>query len=332
MNRILCSGFVAIVGWMSFISITHAAIPPGVMQLKDLAYVPDGTSAQKLDLYLPEKASDAKRPLIIYIHGGGWGGGNKSGVPVLWLIDRGYSVASLEYRFSKVALFPAQTQDCQAAVRWLRAHADQYHLDGDRFGVVGDSAGGHLSLMVGMTGGKNVFPKIGGNDDQSYRVQAVCDFYGPADFNTVVDQFAHSDTPSNYHFDGSDPYSHLIGVIVGTDRAKGDVASPAHYVTADVAPVLLMHGTKDPLVPFAQSEELYAALKAAQVDALLQHYPNAGHGGRVFQTAATRGLILAFFDRHVRGKEVNVELLPDSLVTAPSPTSSATKPTTGSHP
>lgn len=312
MHRFACIGFV-VLGWLQCTSIAHAATPAGVVQQKDLAYVADGTSAQKLDLYLPEKASDAKRPLIIYIHGGGWGGGSKSGVPVLWLIDRGYSVASIEYRFSKVALFPAQAQDCQAAIRWLRAHADQYQLDGDRFGVVGDSAGGHLSLMVGMTGGKNVFPKIGGNDDQSDRVRAVCDFYGPADFNTVVDQFAHSDTTSQYHFDGSDPYSRLIGVTVGTDKVKGNLVSPVHYVTPDVAPVLLMHGTKDAQVPFAQSEELYAALQAAHVDALLQRYPGAGHGGGIFHTAATRGLILAFFDKHVRGKDVKVELLPDSL-------------------
>jgi acetyl esterase/lipase len=306
---------------VSGLSTTDAALPPGVEQLKDLSYVTGGTAAQKLDLYLPQDATGPKRPLVVWIHGGGWSGGNKSGVGVLWLMDHGYTVASVEYRFSDKALFPAQIQDCQAAIRWLRAHADEYNLDAAHIGVGGDSAGGHLVLMLGMTGGKNIFPKIGGNEDQSDRVQAVCDFYGPADFNTVLDQFAHSQTRSGFNFsNGADPYSRLIGVRLGTDAAKGEAVSPVHYVSPDVPPVLILHGTNDPAVPFAQSEEMLADLRQAKVEAYLQHFPGSGHGGKMFQTPPVRQLIQNFFDRHLLGKDVTVQLLPDSQVTLPAPT------------
>ena len=321
MHRFRTTTFIIILtAWLAGIAATDAALPPGIKLLKDLPYVTDGTPAQKLDLYFPVDMSGPKRPLVVWIHGGGWSAGSKSGVPILALLSHGYCVASVEYRFSQVAIFPAQIQDCQAAIRWLRAHADEYHLDGDHFGVGGDSAGGHLSLLVGMTGGKNIFPKIGGNDAQSDRVQAVCDFYGPADFNTVLDQFAHQQTPSGFRFNGGDPYSRLIGTPLGSDATKAEAVSPVHYVSADVPPVLILHGTRDPLVPFAQSEELLADLRQAKVDALLQHFPGAGHGGRIFHSAAAQQLVQNFFDNHLLGKDVKVELLPDSQVTLPSPT------------
>jgi acetyl esterase/lipase len=297
------------------VTAADAAVPPGMRQLKDLAYVEGGTPAQRLDLYVPSDSSSVKRPLVVWIHGGGWSGGSKASVPVLWLVAQGYDVASVEYRFSQVAQFPAQIQDCQAAIRWLRAHAREYGFDSGHVGVGGDSAGGHLVLLLGMTGGKNVFPKIGGNEDQSDRVQAVCDFYGPADFNTVLDQFAHSKTASAFPFNGGDPYSRLTGTTLGTDKAKTDAVSPVHYVSPGVPPVLILHGTNDALVPFAQSEELLADLRAVKVDAYLQRFPGSGHGGRMFGIPPVRLLVQDFFDKYLMGKAVTVELLPDSVVT-----------------
>ena len=152
-------------------------LPPGIKMEKDISYIPDGDAAQKLDLYLPEKAADKPLPLIVHIHGGGWVGGSKFPCPAAGMVLRGYAVASVEYRFSQKAIFPAQIQDCQAAIRWLRAHAKEYNFDTEHVGVVGGSAGGHLSALVGTSGGKNTFPKIGGNEEQSDRVQAVCDIY-----------------------------------------------------------------------------------------------------------------------------------------------------------
>ena len=150
-------------------------LPAGIRMEKDIAYIEGGDEAQKLDLYLPDKPADKPLPLIVHIHGGGWRAGSKYPCPVAGLVLKGYAVASVEYRFSQKAVFPAQIQDCQAAIRWLRAHAKQYQFDTEHLGVIGGSAGGHLSALVGTSGGKKAFPPIGGHEDQSDRVQAVCD-------------------------------------------------------------------------------------------------------------------------------------------------------------
>ena len=284
---------------------------------RDIHYVPDGDASQTLDVYLPKDIGEKPLPLVIWIHGGGWRGGNKSGCGSAFLVGQGYAAASVEYRFSQKAVFPAQIQDCQAAIRFLRANAAKYHLDPDHFGVAGDSAGGHLVALVGTSGGKHAFASIGGNEDQSDRVQAVCDFYGPADFNTVMKQAdADKNVRNVFKFNTpSDPYSNLIGVALNSDEAKGDAVSPVHFVSKDNPPFLILHGTHDALVPFAQSEELLAALKGEGVDALLQPFPNAGHGGAVFHKPEVHELIKAFFDKNLRQMDVKVELLSEADVT-----------------
>ena len=117
-----------------------------------------------------------------------------------------------------------------------------------------------------------------------------------------------------------DPYSGLIGVDLGSDKEKGEAVSPVHYVSKDDAPILIMHGTKDALVPLAQSEELVEALKANGVDAQLQKFPGSGHGGPAFYRPAVQQLIKTFFDKHLKGADVKVELLPVSAVTVEQPT------------
>ena len=296
------------------------AAPKGAKVERDIQYVPDGDPAQKLDIYVPEKPSDKPLPLVVYIHGGGWHGGSKAGCWSTYLLPDGYAAASVEYRFSNKAVFPAQIQDCQAAIRWLRANSKKYNIDPNHIGVWGDSAGGHLVALLGTAGGKKAFPPIGGNEDQSDRVQAVCDFYGPADFNTVVGQAAAASVPSVYKFNTpSDPYSSLIGARLGEDKAKCDAVSPVHYVSKDNAPILIMHGTNDPHVPYAQSEELAEAMRKAGVDVTLQKFPGAGHGGAVFGKPVVRELIKTFFDKDLKGLDVKVEALPESTVTVDAP-------------
>lgn len=117
-------------------------------------------------------------------------GGSKFPCPFSGMAARGYAVASVEYRFSQNAVFPAQIQDCQAAIRWLRSNSQKFNLDPDHIGAIGGSAGGHLSTLVGTAGGKKAFPPIGGNEDQSDRVQCVCDIFGPSNFATVIQQAA----------------------------------------------------------------------------------------------------------------------------------------------
>jgi acetyl esterase/lipase len=292
----------------------QAGLPEGIQAERDILYVPGGDPAQSLDLYLPTKPSDKPRPLIVWIHGGGWQAGNKAGCPAMGFVSDGYAAASVEYRFSQKAVFPAQIQDCQAAIRWLRANSKKYNIDPDHIGVWGESAGGHLVALLGTSGGKKAFAPIGGNEDQSDRVQAVCDWYGPADFNTVIGQAAEDKNVKNvFKWNSSnDPYSALIGGGLGESKEKGDAVSPVHYVSKDNPPILIMHGTHDALVPFAQSEELVDALRKAGVDATLQKFPGAGHGGGVFHSPAARNQIKTFFDKNLKGLDVKVEPLPNS--------------------
>ena len=298
-------------------------LPKGVLMERDIQYVPGGDEAQRLDLYLPEQPADHPLPLVINIHGGGWRGGSKAGHPMMGLVTKGYAAASVEYRFSQKALFPAQIQDCQAAIRWLRANSKKYNFDPDHFGVMGGSAGGHLCALVGTAGGKKAFAPIGGNEEQPDRVQAVCDFYGPADFNTVMQQAADDKNVRNiFKFNTpGDPYSGLIGVDLGSDKQKGEAVSPVHYVSRDNPPFLILHGTFDKLVPYAQSEELVAALKAQGVEVLLQTLPGSGHGGPMFGNPAVTLMIQSFFDKHLRGSNAKVELVPEAeLAVQPMPT------------
>jgi acetyl esterase/lipase len=289
-------------------------LPPGVKMLADISYIPNGDDAQKLDLYLPEKTVDRPLPLIVHIHGGGWMGGNKFPCPVVGMVGKGYVVASVEYRFSQKAKFPAQIQDCQAALRWLRANSKQHNIDPDRVGVVGGSAGGHLSALVGTAGGKKAFAPIGGNEDQSDRVQAVCDIFGPANFSTVMKQADDDKNVRNiFKFNSpSDPYSQLIGVSLEGNKEKTDAVSPVHYVSKDTPPILILHGTHDSLVPYAQSEELVAALKAKGVPVWLQTLPGSGHGGPAFGKPSVIALMANFFDKHLKGADVKIELVPEA--------------------
>ena len=154
-------------------------VPEGVTVYRDLAYVTDGHERQKLDLYVPETGENL--PLIIWIHGGAWRGGDKTHYMPIEYLKAGYAGASLNYRLSQHAIFPAQIEDVKAAVRWLRANAETYRLDPNRFAAWGSSAGGHLVAMLGTAGNVKEF-EVGENLEVSSRVQAVVDYFGPTDF------------------------------------------------------------------------------------------------------------------------------------------------------
>ncbi|MDB5391498.1 MAG: Acetyl esterase/lipase [Planctomycetaceae bacterium] len=296
-------------------------LPRGVRMERDISYVTNGDEAQRLDLYLPEKPPERPLPLIVHIHGGGWMGGSKFPCGVANMVNQGYAVASVEYRFSQKAVFPAQIQDCQAAIRWLRANSKQYHIDPDQIGVVGGSAGGHLSALVGTAGGKKAFPSIGGNEDQSDRVQCVCDIYGPTNFATVIQQAeADKNVRNVFKFNKpGDPYSSLIGTSLDADKQKTEAVSPVHYVSKETPPILILHGTHDSLVPYAQSEELVAALKSQGIEVWLQTLPGSGHGGPAFGKPPVISLMKNFFDKHLKGADVKIELVPEADVAVEPP-------------
>ncbi|WP_414660978.1 alpha/beta hydrolase fold domain-containing protein [Horticoccus sp. 23ND18S-11] len=265
-------------------------LPPGVRVLRDVPYVKNGHERQQLDLYLP--AGGKNLPLVVWIHGGGWQNGSKDRTPAQSLLTRGYAVASINYRLSSHAVFPAQLEDCKAAIRWLRTHAREHGFDPDRIGVWGSSAGGHLVALLGVTGDVKEFDR-GENAGVSSRVQAVVDFFGPADLLTMGAQSAAN---SRINHDAPDsPEAKLIGGALQENKAQARRASPITYVSKDDAPMLIVHGDADPLVPLAQSETFLVALKAAGVDASLYVVKGGGHGG--FRDPEVDVRVRAFLDR-----------------------------------
>jgi acetyl esterase/lipase len=263
---------------------------------RDLVYKRINGRELTLDLYRPQNASGPS-PVILWINAGGWSHGRKDQyIPVIRLLSDGYAVASIELRLSGEAPFPAQIEDCKAAVRWLRANAAKYNLDADRIGAGGHSGGGHLSALLGTTGG--VQELEGGGDNMSYssRVQAVCDVSGPSDLLRL------------YH-DASDPstgtkpraISYIDAFLGGPaeqNKTKAIAASPITYVSKDDAPFLIIHGEKDFGIPASQAELLAAALKAAGVETTLEITPrghSVGLGG-----PALLPIVKAFFDKHLK--------------------------------
>lgn len=235
-----------------------------VRVLRDLGYVAGGHKRNKLDIYLPEPAKVAMPlPLIVWVHGGAWLEGSKEDCPAVRFTRKGYAVASINYRLSQHEIFPAQIEDCKAAVRWLRANSDKYGLDAERFGVWGASAGGHLVALLGTAGDVKEFDK-GENLNVSSRVQAVCDYFGPTNL-LAFDPYDPS--LDKDEFDASNwPPAKLLGGPVQENKELAQRANPITFVTKDDPPFLIVHGDKDQLVPINQSQLLYKALKAADVE------------------------------------------------------------------
>lgn len=270
-------------------------LPEGARAERDLAYVADGHPRQKLDLYLPPNPQ-GPLPVILWVHGGGWQSGSKENCLPLrqGYLERGYALASLGYRLSGDAVFPAQIEDCKAAIRWLRAHAVQYGLDPARFAVWGSSAGGHLAALLGTSGDVASFD-TGAHLDASSRVQAVCDFYGPTDFEAFVR------TPGyESHARPESPEARLLGGLVSEQKERARLANPITHVSADDPPFLIVHGSQDPVVPLEQSALLFEALKQAGVSAHFHTIEGAGHGNG-FGSEAVSTLVQTFFDAHLKG-------------------------------
>ena len=196
-------------------------VPEGATPYRDLPYLTNGHPRQNLDLYVPTDGTNL--PLIINIHGGAWQAGSKEMGPPMDYLRRGYAVASINYRLSQHALFPAQLDDCKAAVRWLRANAAKYNLDPDHFAAWGYSAGGHLAALLGTTGDVKTFD-AGENLGVSSRVQAVVDYFGPTDF---LQMDAHRKSGGQAHDSARSPESLLIGGPVQENRRRPPKPPPS---------------------------------------------------------------------------------------------------------
>lgn len=274
----------------------------GLTVFRDVAYADTDNPRQTLDIALP-KSADGPLPVIAFIHGGGWRNGNKNGGlnRVASFVRSGrFAGVSIGYRLSGEARWPAQIHDCKAAIRFLKANAQKYGFDAERIGVYGTSAGGHLVAMLGTTGNVAALEgDLGQHTHKSSRVHAVANYYGPSDLLSM------NDFPSRIdHNAANSPESLLIGTPIQDAKRLARAASPISYVSSDDAPMLLVHGDADPLVPFNQSEILHAALRKAGTSATLVRVRDGGHGG--FQNPKVDELLEQFFAVALLGEKGNL--------------------------
>ena len=282
----LCSTVLAVLFFYGGAALAQKkrVLPEGVTVKRDIAYVEGGHERQKLDIYSPKAKGEKPLPLVVWIHGGGWAKGSKDGIGnCAWVLEEGYALASVGYRLTDAAIFPAQVDDCKTGIQWLKDHAEDYGYDPDRIVVWGSSAGGHLVSMLGTTGDP---------DDASDDLQGIIDWFGPSELLTMQKERT---LPTQLNADAPDSFeSRLIGGTLQENPDKAREASPLTHVTVDDTPFLIMHGTRDALVPLVQSQRLQEALEEVGVSAQLEILEGAGHGGKEFQTDEARAVIRSF--------------------------------------
>ncbi|HUT33484.1 MAG TPA: alpha/beta hydrolase [Planctomycetota bacterium] len=277
-----------------------AKLPEGVNVLRDVEFAKVGGKSLQLDIYTPTEPK-GKLPLVVWIFGGAWRGGSRLHGPgfnaIGAVVPHGYVVACISRRFSGEAIFPAQIEDCKAAIRFLRANAAKYSADGDHIGVWGESSGGHLSALLGTSGDvKDLEGQVGDNLGVSSRVQCVVNYCGPSDFT----KFAGHPTWVKVD-DPKSPICQLVGGLLTDKKELVAKANPITYITKDDPPFLVAHGDKDNAVPFNQSELLVEALKKGGVDVTFEAIKGGGHNFGAAQYERLIPIVLAFFDKHLKG-------------------------------
>ncbi len=269
---------------------------PGYRRLTDIQYAEVDGHKLLLDLYLPDDVD--RPPLIVWVHGGAWRRGSKQNMPLKRLVEDGFAVASIDYRLSPVAQFPAQAHDGKAAIRFLRAEQENYGYDARRIGIAGSSAGGHLAALIGVTNHhERLEGSVGEHIDQSSAVQAIVDYFGPTNFTTILEQ----STPH-----GLGVRIPALRLLLGgqpDDRPKlSRLASPVFHVDAEDPPLLIIHGDQDPQVPINQSHELHGAYKHHNLEVAFEVVHGGAHGGAAFFDEDRNALVKSFFDRHLRSE------------------------------
>ncbi|MGC3970054.1 MAG: alpha/beta hydrolase [Pirellulales bacterium] len=265
-------------------------LPAGVRVELDLEYARRGEKPLLLDLYLPETKPAKPLPLVVWVHGGGWNAGDKARCPGVYLVGEGFAVASINYRLSQEARWPAQMDDCRDAVRWLRREGPRYGAAIEKIGVWGGSAGGHLVALLGTL-------DVPTDEAVSSRVQAVCDWFGPSDLLTM---------PPNVLGPGKTEAelakangAQLLGGIVRDRPELAKQAGAWYQASAGDAPFLIMHGDEDSRVPLEQSAKLHDALQKAGVASTYTVVKGGGHGGPLFQTDAVKNEVRDFFRKQL---------------------------------
>ncbi|MTD25890.1 alpha/beta hydrolase fold domain-containing protein [Erwinia sp. J316] len=264
------------------------------------------SDAQKLDIYLPTEGK-APYPAIIAIHGGGFVFGDKGTSEVnapMTGLKRGYAVVSINYRLAGEAVFPAAVYDVKAAVRFVKANAEKYGLDPNRIVAWGDSAGANLASMLGTTAGNPALEDLTqGNAEQSSRVNAVVNFFGPTDFSVMDAQFkASGKKPLQIHNAADSGESQYMGVQISKIPNLVKFANPQSYISKDTVPFFLMNGSEDPIVPTQQSEDFAKALQAVIGEDKVTYVQlqGAGHGTAEFEEKENLDKVFQFLDKQLK--------------------------------
>ncbi len=258
----------------------------------------------KMDMVCPFHSEEGQKyPLIVWVCGGAWITMEKSAHLPFWieLARKGYIVASVEYRMSSTKHFPAQIEDVKSAIRYLRAHAEEFHIDPERIAVGGESAGGHLAALAGVTGAVKEFD-VGENLNQSSRVQAVLDFYGPASFNLQTEVQSDEKEPAGQEekpefLMGPDPVEMLLGYSPKKNPKAAERAAALSYVGPDTPPFFIIHGTADPVVPVEGSRALAAKLEENGCSVELVEINGAVHADPGIYQEETRERVADFLKR-----------------------------------
>ncbi|MCA9258512.1 MAG: ankyrin repeat domain-containing protein [Planctomycetales bacterium] len=262
--------------------------------VRDLEYAAPGGEILRLDLHMPKRV--ASSPLIVWVHGGAWRSGSKADMPLGGLVKRGYTVASVDYRLSTTAQFPAQIHDLKAAIRRLRKLSQRYGYRADRIAIAGASAGGHLATLVGTTNGNRELEGTLGTDvEETSAVQAIVSFYGMSNLATILSQ----STPHGLGV-RVPALRLLLGGLPDEVPDLARLASPVEHVDGGDPPLLMFHGDQDPQAPINQSHELHGRYVNAQLEAEFEVLHGAGHGGADFYSEAILLHVDEFLRRHLQ--------------------------------
>lgn len=260
--------------------------------IRDVQYARAGEQGLKLDLHIPR--GKPRPPLILWVHGGAWRSGSKNDMPLRKLVEDGYAVASVDYRLSTQARFPAQIHDLKAAIRFLRGHSRQWSVPSMKIVIAGDSAGAHLAALVGVSNGHPVLEgHVGSDRAESSDVQGIISFYGAANLTTILKQ----STPLGLKV-RVPALDLLLGGQPDDLPALARLASPVFHVDRRDPPLLLLHGDQDPQMPINQSHELCGAYKKVKAPVQFVVVNGAAHGGAAFYDAERLAVVKKFL-RHI---------------------------------
>lgn len=263
----------------------------------NLTYATAENQELKLDLLVPQIGTSAK--LVVWIHGGGWRKGSRKNPRIKWVTDHGFALASISYRFTPEHTFPSQIHDCKAAIRWLRAHSDQYGYDAEKIAGAGSSAGGQLALLLGTSADVETLEgDLGNHRKESSRIDAVIDYFGPSDF-----PLRQTTNPERALTTKSGSFAMLDGVKDGKlNPRKEKDASPVTWVSKDDPPLLIIHGKADDVVLVVQAERMADVYNQADLDVTMLLHPTAKHGSKVLFEGDYKDAAVKFLKRTLHAK------------------------------